>query len=128
MNPLRRLKKLLAVSFLLVFVLTIEAFCYPLHIINELGHVHKGEPAVHLCKDACSAALSIPADADHHDGKGTHNEDGGVCCHEHSHAFILFHTTFISHSSSVSLCRFVEPFKFIPEVFLDKFIPPQNLA
>jgi len=56
---------------------------------------------------------------------------------DHDH-FSCDHHTYVSLADqevyrhpiphSLERARVAEPFKFIPEVFLDKFIPPQNLA
>lgn len=48
---------------------------------------------------------------------------------DHHTSISLTAQTVYRHPVSVTLSIVnVEPFKFIPEVYLDKFIPPQNLA
>ena len=115
-------------ALLLVCILAIEAFCYSGHFLDELRHVHDRETAVTACADACSASSLVAADGDADHEQGSHHEEGELCCHGHCHASILYDSLTIRHIPHVTLCRMTDPFRFIPEVYLDKFIPPQNLS
>jgi len=84
--------------------------------------------------------LATSERAAHHDHSASHqcpcapseqhkDSDGCVACVNcDCHAPLAVHPLKLSYNPSIlGLCT-SDPFKFLPEVYLPKFIPPQNLA
>ena len=128
MNPLLSHKKCVGMIFLFFFVFSANALCYGSHFNEEFGHDHAAT-ANNSGNNNSSDSSSLGTLTHYHDdSQEESHEDDESCCDGHSHAFNLYRPIcykYVPHNTSRTI---VEPFKFIPEVFLDKFIPPQNLA
>lgn len=80
----------------------------------------QGAQAPHVggCHDGC------PSCPDHGDSDSHHCDSCSCLCHA-----ALTHAPFQFVSSSFSIPHISrEPFRFLPDVYLTKFIPPQNRA
>jgi hypothetical protein len=99
--------------------------------------------AAGFCRSAHAAELSVDAVSPHGVSYLSAIEKGCPYCpvDEHSvpdhcdsschcpcHASLTAQPVQIVCSQQISPLVFPEPFKFLPEVYLSKFIPPQNLA
>jgi hypothetical protein len=51
-----------------------------------------------------------------------------VSCDHHNYTSLTDRISYLEPATISTSLTFFEPFKAIPEVYLDKFIPPQNLA
>jgi len=114
--------------FFFFFLFSANALFYSVHVVEELGHDHTVKADLH---GDCTSSGSAPADVagHHHDGdQKSHQGDGHSCCENHSHVSILYQNIGFKHVPQVISRPIIEHFTFIPEVYLDKFIPPQNLA
>lgn len=112
--------------FLFFFLFSANALLYSYHFVVEFGH-NDHVVASHF-DSSISSSTGIAANHQHEGDQGAHHEDGESCCDSHSHASIPFQPISYSHSPRLITNLIGEPFRFIPEVYLDKFIPPQNLA
>lgn len=114
--------------FLLFFLFSANVLLYSSHFVVEFGHDdhivagHSGN------SDSSISSSTIAANHQHEGDQGAHHEDVESCCDSHSHASIPYQPISYSHSPRPITHLTGEPFRFIPEVYLDKFIPPQNLA
>lgn len=124
-------KRMFSAGFLLLFLLSGNVLLYSTHLVAEIGHEHEHQvtasryapvPFSHDCSPD-----SVPGSRGGDQGEHGHC-DGQSCCESHSHVSIhsqvpqmQFLPQVMSHAAS-------EPARFIPEVYLDKFIPPQNLV
>lgn len=111
MKSLVTLKKYIGAVFLFFFLFSANAVLHSSHFVEEIGH------------DGHLAASHSGSD-----DQGSQHDDGTSCCDSHSHVSILYQPLSYSHSPRLLTQLAVEPFRFIPEVYLDKFIPPQNLS
>jgi hypothetical protein len=77
-----------------------------------------------------SAALCELHSASHPHDHSQHAHSGSECCgvHGHSHDFRSAQPPSVSPSFSSSPRRFFDNDAYIPEVCLERFIPPQNRA
>ena len=128
MNLLLLYKRHFSTAFLLFFLCSTNALCYGGHMVKDIRHDHTA--TAHLsCHNVSSDSNSTGVVNHHQDnGQGMHHEEGESCCHSHSHASIFYDPLCIKHITYIISRPIIEPFKFIPEVYPDKFIPPQNLA
>lgn len=109
MKFLLSLRKYIGGAFLFFFLFSANAVLHSSHFVGELAH------------DEHSAA-------GHSGDQESHHDDGESCCDSHSHVSIPFQPLSYTHTPHLMTHLAVEPFRFIPEVYLDKFIPPQNLS
>jgi len=104
-----------------LLIISLTAFCGSAHsfeISEDSTHPHL--TSVHADHAGCPCA---PADDD---GTG---DSCGVChCGCPCHAPLSAHSVNVVCTRVISTLKFYDPFIFIPDVFLSKFIPPQNLA
>lgn len=114
--------------FLFFFLFSANALLYSVHFIVEFGHDVHAVASHAGNSDSSISSTMVAANHQHEEGQGAHHGDGESCCDSHSHISILYQPLSYSHSPRLITLLAGEPFKFIPEVFLDKFIPPQNLA
>ncbi len=118
-------KVIISIFALLTFAISANALLYGVHYIHEINHSMALAPAVPVT----SFTASISVTADHHD-----SEDGDPCRNSesnyenHSHASIADVPFSITPTSLIPAPFFLESFKTPPEVYLDKFVPPQNLT
>lgn len=90
------------------------------HILEELGlDADRTHETAH--------AQNIPADScpDHDHGDPGHDH---LSSDHHSPLYLLTANAVLtpaSHAAHITVC---EPFAVLPEVYLERFIPPQNLA
>lgn len=131
MHYLLLYKRMFSSGFMLLFLLSGNVLLYSTHLVAEIGHAHQHQVTasiyvpVNFSNDCSTDSVPGSTGGDHGDhGHG----DGQSCCESHSHVSIhsqtpkvLFLPQVIAHAPS-------EPARFIPEVYLDKFIPPQNLV
>ena len=127
------LNGLAAHKYLLCFVLLTFLFS-----ANALSFGHHAAEEMHQAMNQIAAISTLPAlsaeDAHavfahhhgHHDGGDSQNHDSNEA--HHSHDTEAGPLAFKVATLASSLLRFIEPFSSIPEVFLDRFIPPQNHA
>jgi hypothetical protein len=128
MNSLRFYKNPIGGIFLLIFLFSANSLLYKTHFVEEFGH--NGHSIAFHSDGSDSAITSLSTDSYQQQagGQGAHHENGTPCCESHSHASILYQPISYSYSPRMIAYKKDEPFRFIPEVYLDKFIPPQNLA
>lgn len=122
-------------SYKYLFFLVLLTFLFS---ANALSFGHHAAEEMHQAMNQIAAISTLPAlsaedthavFAHHHgqpDGGDSKNHDSNESHHSHDTeaatiAFTL--TTLVS-----SPLRFIEPFSYLPEVFFDRFIPPQNHA
>jgi hypothetical protein len=124
MKSLLFLKKYIGGIFLFFFLFSSNVLLYSTHFVEEFGHDdHK--IANHSSNSDSSISPAILVANHQHDGdQGAHHEDGESCCDSHSHASILYQPISYKHSPRLISQLTGEPFRFIPVVYLDKFIPP----
>jgi hypothetical protein len=113
-----------------VFLLSANALLFTPHAVEEMqatfSRLVSYQPA--------SSENSHPADHDHaHADEGA--QGGGAahrdCCSAHApHSHDVANVPVPVLNSPVSVCfvTFLEPSAYVPEVFLDRFVPPQNLT
>ncbi len=99
-----------------------------------LHGVHENALAMqdHASGSGCTASSGDHAAHHHsHDPSPEHDGDHGCCdscvncvCH----ASLAMHQFTLSYSPLVTALTPFEPYRHLPEVFLSKFIPPENLA
>lgn len=123
-------KRLLATLAALIFLLSPNALLFASHATGEMQAV--------ICSSVhdpiASPQNSHPPD--HHqthcepDGQNGETQEHGCCSSHipHSHDLAPAPVTALVCSVSVPLATFLEPVVYIPEVFLDRFVPPQNLV
>jgi len=128
MKSFLSLKKYIGGLFLFFFLFSANALLYSFHFVEEFGH-DDHTVVSHAGKSDTSISSSTKVAANHqHEGEqGSHHEDGESCCDSHSHVS-LYQPISYTHSPRLITNLTGEPFRFIPEVYLDKFIPPQNLS
>ena len=128
MNSLLFYKSYVGAAFLFLFLFSANVLFYSDHFIAEIGHAR---PVTSASKFTCVHDSSPSPDGQHqHDGGpgSTHHGDHASCCDSHSHLSIMYLPVGYQHSPHIVSLRNIEPFRFIPEVFLDTFIPPAELA
>lgn len=129
MKSFLSLKKYIGGVFLFFFLFSANALLYSSHFLEEFGHDdHSVTSYSDSSNTSISASTEITANHQHEGDQGSHHEDGESCSDSHSHASIPYQPISYSHSPRLITHLKGEPFRFIPEVYLDKFIPPQNLA
>lgn len=129
MKSLLSLKKYIGGFFLFFFLFSANALLYSSHFVVEFGHDDHTVASHSSDSDSSiSSSTGIAANHQHEGDQGAHHEDGNSCCDSHSHASIPYQPISYSHSPRLITHLTGEPFRFIPQVYLDKFIPPQNLA
>jgi len=128
MKSFLSLKKYIGGVFLFFFLFSANVLLYSSHFIEEFGHDnhtlvnHAGN------SDSSISSTMVVANHQHEGEQGAHHEDGESCCDSHSHVSIPYQPISYTHSPRLITHLTGEPFRFIPEVYLDKFIPPQNLS
>lgn len=120
--------KFLRAALLLIFLCSGNVLLYSVHVVTEMGHTHQVASAYYAADDlaqSCSYDGGSPSP----DGQQHHDHDHGKsCCESHSHVSIPHQIASMQILLQITQHPAVEPERFIPEVYLDKFIPPQNLA
>lgn len=128
MKSFLSLKKYIGGFFLFFFLFSANALLYGSHFVVEFGHDDHVVTSHAGNIDPSASSTTVAANHQHEGDQGAHHEDGESCCDSHSHASIPYQPISYTHSPRLITNLSGEPFKFIPEVYLDKFIPPQNLA
>ena len=72
--------------------------------------------------------LACTAEGRHDADPCEHQDQGDSCSHVDSHETVGPQLYLINHLPHVSSSRPFEPFQALPEVYLENFIPPQNLT
>lgn len=126
-NPFRPPKRHLAAFFLFFFLFSANTLFFSTHFVEELGY---NRPVVSNHTASNPHQDSSASTANHHQGeeRSSHHGDTESCCDSHSHASILYQQVSFNHIPHLTSNRQSDPFKFIPEVYLDRFIPPAELA
>lgn len=97
------------------------------------GHAAK-ESGLGMTAKVNSATLdwhpcsTCTAEARHDADPGEHQNHDDCSCHDHSHETDSLQLYFINHLPHATSFHPFEPFKALPDIYLEKFIPPQNLA
>lgn len=109
--------------FIFLFNFSLTALFSEAHELEEAGLIvpHKMEIKLFnvTTSDHCPAC---PSD-NHPDTDHDH-----FSCDHHNHTSLADRISYREPAQIIMSLTLIEPFKFIPEVYLDKFIPPQNLA
>lgn len=113
--------------FLFFFLFSANALLYSYHFVVEFGHDDHSMISSSGNSDS-SGSTMVVANHQHEGDQGEHHEDGESSWDSHSHASIPCQPLSYMHSPRLITNLSGEPFRFIPEVYLDKFIPPQNIA
>jgi hypothetical protein len=122
-------KTLLASLLLLVYLFSANALVFGIHAAEEmiLAADHGATTCASLGPGEVN--LSDVYDHDHSDaGHGKDHHGDGFSDSHHTHDLADGPIASISKVISSTSLRFFEPFAWFPTVFLDRFIPPQNLA
>lgn len=129
MKSFLSLKKYIGGIFLFFFLFSANALLYSFHFVEEFGHDDHAVASHSGKSDSLTSSSRIAATNHQHEGdQGAHHEDGNSCCDNNSHASIPYQPVSYTHSPRLITRLAGEPFRFIPEVYLDRFIPPQNLS
>lgn len=123
-------KRSLATLAALIFLLSPNALLFASHATEEMQ--------LAICSgghDPIASPLNAHS-ADHHhthcepDGQNGETPERGCCSSHipHSHDLVPAPVPSLICSVSVPAVTFFEPMVYIPEVFLDRFVPPQNLV
>jgi len=120
--PAKRVTKI--TSFLLmvmVFAVSVFGQCEETHAVDKSwdNHSQRSCPDMMAAADHCP---SCPGEGDAHDG------NCASACYCACHLPITSHTLQIGHAPAIDELSVFEAFSAPPEVYLTKFIPPQNLA
>jgi hypothetical protein len=119
-------KRSLAALITLIFLLSPNALLFATHAALELQ----------LAVNYPLASEQNPHPEEHHhahcqpDGQGGEAPDQGCCSSHlpHSHDLAQAPVPALVFSAPLAPFAFLEPAVFLPEVFLDPFVPPQNPA
>jgi len=129
MKALRISKRQIGATLLFFLLFSVNALLYSFHFVVEFGHDdHTVASNAGNSETSISSSTKVAVNHQHEGEQGSHHEDGESCCDSHSHASIIYQQISYTHSPRLITHLTGEPFKFIPEVYLDKFIPPQNLS
>ncbi|SNB44769.1 hypothetical protein [Geobacter sp. DSM 9736] len=112
-------KKLIGFVLLLSFVFSADAAFYGRHADSLHEHAPVAASHAHDCSNGQHPE---------HPQEGGHQEHDDSCCNQHSHASAVFYSLTLTYTPHSSQMRVFEPFRAVPEVYLDRFIPPQNLS
>jgi hypothetical protein len=122
------LHKYLLFLVLLTFLFSANALSFGHHAAEEM-HQAMNQIAAISNLSALSAEDAHAVFAHHHgqpDGGDSNSHDNNES--HHSHDTETAPITFTVATLASSLLRFIEPFSYLPEVFFDRFIPPQKHA
>lgn len=105
----------------LLFNLSTNALFSVAHAVEESGHstAHKISIFNVDSNDHCPACP---------DEKPQNTDHSHSSCDHHSSQYIGHQPLLISYNPNISTRSLSEPFNALPEVYLEKFIPPQILA
>ena len=121
-------KKIIGIVFLFFFLFSANALLFSTHFVEEFGHDDHSMTSHSDDDNVSTSAAQLVVNHEHDGDQGAHHEDGETCCDGHSHALNSYEPICYRYTPQLTTRIFTEPFKAIPEVFLDKFIPPQNFA
>lgn len=114
----------------LVFALIIPVLLLNLYTDALFGAAHElGESGISIAhkisifNDFTDGHCSECPDGDHQ-----HSEDSHSSSDQQPSLYLDRQAPLISYSPHITAHVTTEPFKAVPEVYLDKFIPPHNLA
>lgn len=110
-----------ALLLLLAFLFSTNALAFAGHAVEKMAHGAENF-------SSADTPFSAPLEHHHHTAPAEGHHGSDCCGSYHSHASLLCQPSSLAPHLSVSSLTFFEPFTYIPEVFLDRFIPPQNLA
>ncbi|MDO3380262.1 hypothetical protein [Geoalkalibacter halelectricus] len=112
---------------LLIFLFSANGLLFGSHAAKE---IFSGAAGI-ACEDHDFASGCELHSSSHHHGHDHHSHNGTECCGthgNHSHDFRSVQPLIVSPSLSSSQHRFFDIAVFLPEVYLERFIPPQNRA
>lgn len=112
----------------MIFLFSANALLYKAHFVVEFGHADRSIAFLSAESDTAVASQVSDSNHQHSDGEDEHHEGESQGVDSHSHSSIFNQSISYSYTPNLSSYNTSEPFRFIPEVYLDKFIPPQNLA
>jgi hypothetical protein len=110
---------------LFAFLLSANGFLFGSHAVGGEMLLETTRAAGESHDPASACSLS------HHHGHSPHSHADPECCGahgHHSHEFRNVQPLIVAHPSSFFHPRFSEDTAHIPEVYLERFIPPQNPA
>lgn len=125
LSIMRNLVPLKFISHLLLLVILIGT----VHGVHECAHAMQGcmvaadDAAVPSAASASSHPSPCTPPPDHQDYDGC-----DTCVNCACHAPLAVQHGMPCYDPPIFTVRFAEPFTYLPDVFLPKFIPPQNLA
>lgn len=110
---------------LLAFLFSANGLLFGNHAVEEMFN-----DASRLVEGWQCVADFSSFDHHHTHDTGRHAHGGGDCCDTHSHHSHDFKAGQAPtvRPATASRMRFFETFAYLPEVFLERFVPPQNLA
>ena len=100
-----------------------------LHGVHECAYASQGnvatsnDSAITHAKSPASQQSPCPPPIQHEDNDGC-----DTCVNCPCHAPLTAQQLVLSYDPIVVSLRLSDPYHYLPEVFLSKFIPPQNLA
>lgn len=113
-----------------VFALIIPVFLFNLTTNALFGVAHASEETGHFT--AHSVKIFNVVTSDHcpacPDDQHQNTEHRHSSCEHHSSLYVAGQSVLLSYNPNITAHFIKDPFKAIPEVYLDKFIPPQNLV
>lgn len=123
-------KRSFAALVTLIFLLSPNALLFAAHAAEEMQVAFNGGISHPL------ASPQNPHPEEHHhthcqpDGQGGETPDHDCCSSHvpHSHDLAQAPAPALVFSAPLAPLVFLEPAVYLPEVFLDRFVPPQNLA
>ncbi len=121
----RLLRKFNAV-LLLVVIVTVSAtgICRGQHGMGQSrddAHCRQGEArSLYAVTDGCCPSSPVEEHSD--------ENHCAASCYCQCHLPLFPEAVVINHSPEVTLLSLSDPVRFLPEVYLPKFVPPQNLA
>lgn len=122
MRKIIPLKLTSLILFVVILTATITCVCENAHAA-ESRLPAAGELTSHQeCATASDPCPSCPLDQRHD------NNDCDTCADCACHASLTIQQFQLSHTPLFFGLNASEPFKYLPEVYLSKFIPPQNQA
>ena len=92
------------------------------HAVEESGHSATHKVSIFSVVESNDHCPACP-DEDHQNTDHAH-----TTCDHHSSLFFGYQPLIISYNPNISTHNRAEPLNAFPEVYLDKFIPPQNLS
>ncbi|MRR07312.1 MAG: hypothetical protein EG828_10290 [Deltaproteobacteria bacterium] len=122
-------RALLALLVLLTFIVSDNTLFFGAHATEEFADVTERYTLSDGGISSSTPVKTVLADHNNHDSDhGSDQNDKHCCSTNHSHAAMYSGSQALPHKTVVSSLNTIEPFTYLPEVFLEPFMPPQNCA